>query len=237
MYNELRKLNKNLNNKWTGKTELLAGIPSEKHRRLIQPVQGKPLCMNHSWSSSPGSRMDECVFLFAKLPYLSNGISCPLPKPFSHMYRGDPSKAKQSDPTISLLDTAMAWHTSSLSLYICFFVQTGPMSRAPSALLSMKNKRCSLVISSHKVLDEISLPPSLLHKPLWRMPIPHPSESSALWHCNCLFTHLSSPLDCELLRPGIQFLLCFLTAQCPAQGQVNSGCSVSICWLNGASIS
>lgn len=91
------KKKKKLANKWTGKTELLAGIPSEKPRRLIQLVQGKPLLMNQSWSSSPGSRTDECVFLFAKLPYLSNGISCSLPKPFSprsHMYQGDPSKAK-----------------------------------------------------------------------------------------------------------------------------------------------
>lgn len=57
-------LNKNFFNEWDGKIELHAGIPSEKPKRPIQCVQGKPLCLSHSRSSSPGTRMDEWESVF-----------------------------------------------------------------------------------------------------------------------------------------------------------------------------
>ena len=113
-------LNKNFFNERDGKIELPAVIPSEKPNRPMQCVQGKLLCLNHSRSSSPGTRMDEWESVFRINPgNFTSIVLSPPPQGLTWpeiIYRG--VYPKTSDPVTPLLITAIVWHRSPLQLYI-----------------------------------------------------------------------------------------------------------------------
>lgn len=189
-------------NERDGKIELPAGIPSEKPKRPVQHVQGEPLCLSHSWSSSPGTRMDEWESVFRINPgNVTSIVLSPPPQGLTWteiIYQGDHPKTthqilspftphchgltqKPFAIVHSLTSSAWAVPTSRVPLFLCLECSL------------QEHKMTFNHQLPHEALNEISLPPPLLHKPnLYQgCPIPQTSEFSALQHSNCPFTCLS----------------------------------------------
>ena len=127
--------------------------------------------------------------------------------PRSHMYRNDPlgRSLQTTHQILSPLDSTLP----GLTHKPCVVTHSLPLHKL---LLCPQSALCTPLYGGRKKQFNHQLPtrPStksprcllLVCKPLWKTPIPHSSESSELWHSNCLFTGLL--LDCELLRAGGQ---------------------------------
>lgn len=159
MYNELSKFNKNLKNKWTGKTELLASIPFEKPRRLIQPK------ISHSaWNTVGHLRQAQNGWVCISLCQTSLFIQwnfMPIAKALFPKVSHVPGwylQSKTSDPTTSLLNTAMAWLTYKFFVTVHLLLCTS-WSYVQSALCTSQDEEQKMQFSHQ-------LPQS----PQWNLP-------------------------------------------------------------------